>query len=722
MLAGQRALKDDSLRGSAFGIGELRLQDWFVPVLFQEKADPQLFAQVPAPTTQALTLQRIAARCGALPAPPETGFVGRSRELLALQRLLGDAHNAHYPHYAVLRGQGGEGKTALAVEFARWALRSRQFTRVAFVSLEADNHQRAVIDALGRQLVSANYSVATFADLDLALQPITRELNERPTLLVLDNLESLLLPPWLAETSPPALIDDAARELAEVLALAASLNAVGQTRLLFTSREALPAPFDGPRERIELDRLASDDAVKLVERALAAAAGASSQASVDAADAQIEAIQTLVDAVHGHARTLALLAPALRDQGVDACRESLVALMVDMDLRFPGSREKSLFASVELSLRRISSANRERVRVLAMFHGGFQLDVLRLMMGWEESDVQSLGEECVATGLATPDLYNHLTLNPALCPYLRAGLDEAERQDWHARWVDAMGDYVNNLVQQRSQQAEVAATLTQLELANLFALLDAVKRASDPAATIDLATSLYSLLQGLGKPSLLEQVGQVRDAAAAVLGSAWSHVAFKAQRTKVEQQLGSGRMREALDGAKALHARAQGVGENAYPGADYDLAMACNLLGRALETASAADQALHWLDQARQRFEAITKARPSKPAEAMASNSISVIGDCLVKQGRLDEAAAAYDEGIHRSKALGCERDVAVGLGKLGTVRLCQRRYPEALAAYAKARQQFTDLNEPATVATSWHQTGMAHQDAGQADAAEQAY
>ena len=196
-------------------------------------------------------------------------------------------------------------------------------------------------------------------------------------MLVLDNLESLLLPPWLAETSPPALIDDAARELAEVLALAATLNAVGQTRLLFTSREALPAPFDGTREEIELVRLDREDAVKLVERALAAASGASGQATIDAADAQIEAIQALVDAVHGHARTLALLAPALRDKGVDACRESLVELMVEMDRRFPGSREKSLFASVELSLRRMAGANRERVRVLGMFHGGFHLEVLR---------------------------------------------------------------------------------------------------------------------------------------------------------------------------------------------------------------------------------------------------------------------------------------------------------------------------------------------------------
>ena len=107
----------------------------------------------------------------------------------------------------------------------------------------------------------------------------------------------------------------------------------------------------------------------------------------------------------------------------------------------------------------------------------------------------ALAGELIATGLATPNRYNHLTLNPALCPYLRARMDAAERAALTARWVEAMGEYVDFLEQQRSQNAEMAATLTLLELPNLFALLDLVQAAGDAEATIDLTTSLYSLLQ-----------------------------------------------------------------------------------------------------------------------------------------------------------------------------------------------------------------------------------
>src|SRR5262249_50086445 len=151
-------------------------------------------------------------------------------------------------------------------------------------------------------------------------------------------------------------------------------------------------------------------------------------------DAAREEIEQLVEAVHGHARTLALLAPSLRSRGVEATRVSLVELMEEMERKHPGSREQSLFASVELSLRRLSPANRERARVLGVFHGAVDLDLLREMMQWVQADVASLAAELIETGLATADLYDHLTLNPALSPYLRGEMDAAERESLTAQW------------------------------------------------------------------------------------------------------------------------------------------------------------------------------------------------------------------------------------------------------------------------------------------------
>ena len=280
---------------------------------------------------------------------------------------------------------------------------------------------------------------------------------------------------------------------------------VGETRIVFTSREALPAPFDAERHRRELHRLDRDDAVKLVERALNADEGAGSGRGARRGRAN-RSRRWSTPSTATPARSPCWPRPC-GSQGVEATRDALVELMVAMEKQFPGSREQSLFASVELSLRRMSPANRDRARVLGVFHGGVDLDMLRDMMQWEEADVASLAGELIETGLATPNRYNHLTLNPALCPYLRGELDVAEREaltsplgrgDARVCWLPRAAG---------GRNAEVAATLTVLELPNLFALLEQVQRAGDAEATIGLGHVALCLLQTAGKPRLLERMG-----------------------------------------------------------------------------------------------------------------------------------------------------------------------------------------------------------------------
>ena len=412
MLEGQRKLKDDTFRGRTFGAGELRLEDWFVPVLFQEKDDPQFFRTTPARQTQEDLQTALKNRLGKLPDKPETGFIGRSRELLALERLL------RHERYAVVRGQGGEGKTALAAELARWMVRSHQIRRAAFVSVETHSNLPAVLDAIGRQLVPA---------------PVAREPGQG-------------------------------------------------------------ARARGVSRRFQAGGARVDDGVGKVGRDRAGG-----RAHGDGAgDAQS------LQPSHAQSRALPL------------------------STRADGRRRT----------RRADGPLDQAMRAYAWFLYGDQ-----------------------------------------------------------------------------SQNAEMAATVSVLELPNLFALLEQVQRVGDAEATIALATSLYSLLQNAARPRLLERVVQVRDAAAAAPGETWNHARFQAQRTWIEQQRAGGRLREALDGAHALLQRARAAGETGYPEADYDLAMAHILLAQVLTTAGGVEQALPLLDEAQQRFETIAKDRANQAAE-----------------------------------------------------------------------------------------------------------
>lgn len=710
MLSAQRRLKEDPSRGSVLGAGELRLQDWFVPVLFQGGDDPRLFAATARDDARESASGPPGTRLHGFPPEPSTGFVGRSRELLALQRLL------RQERHAVVVGQGGEGKTELAAELARWLVRSQQIDRAVFVSVETHGHAAAVLDAIGNALLPT-YSVATFADLDAAARPVEDALAEAFTLLVVDNLESVL-PPLDTSGEEPGAIRAARRELDEILALCTRLAAAGETRVVFTSRELLPSPFEAVVNRRELGRLAMDDAVLLVERALNAETGTSGGKVEDAAREEIE---ELVEAVHGHARTLALLAPSLRAHGAAHTRASLAELMAEMDRAFPGNRERSLFASVELSLRRLSPENRERVRVLAPFQGAVDPVALRLMTEWDASDVESLAADLAGVALATRDSNGQLTLDPALCPYLRGVSDSAELDVLTARWTGAMRRYLRRLVERVDREPAVSALIPRQQ-SNLLLLLAHLQRDGDPEPVADVATTLVRLFIPLGMLRAAARVGSVRDTAEAALGETWSHIRFSARQCRIDEYLEGGRIREAIELARDQLARAREAGETAYPEARLDLAIACYLLGRVLRYDLALSEALQLFDEAERRFEAIADSTGSPVVRGTANQVRLERGDALRQLKRMDEAAAAYDEYARRARDLGEQRSVAAALASLGAVRMHQRRYEDALDSLHLAREAFEDLSEPGNVATTWEQIGLVYQHTGALEAAEDAY
>jgi len=107
------------------------------------------------------------------------------------------------------------------------------------------------------------------------------------------------------------------------------------------------------------------------------------------------------------------------------------------------------------------------------------------------------------------------------------------------------------------------------------------------------------------------------------------------------------------------------------------------------------------------------------PRSAKVGLALTTIADCLRDLGRLDDAAAAYEEAIRSAGERVDPRSVAVNKGQLATVRRLQRRYPEALGAHAEARDIFEQLGELRSVAVAWHEMGIVYREAGEHEAAE---
>jgi tetratricopeptide (TPR) repeat protein len=530
--------------------------------------------------------------------------------------------------------------------------------------------------------------VAKYKTLDEARQPVDRALRDQRVLLVVDNVESVLPSPTGREGEGD---DPAFKEIFDLLNTL--LAASPQTRLLLTTREMLPEPFNQPKSHLRLGALSQLDAIDLVSHVLAAE-GVEPPAT-DPGETP-EEVEALVEAVGCHARALVLIAREVAARGVVATTESLGEIMAALEASHPGERENSLFASLELSLQRLTEDGREALLPLSAFHGGYYYGTLVMMLG--EEAVKPLTDALIGVGLAELKEYSYIQLDPTLPPYLWMQMTAKEQASARERWGQAMRVLIRFLYQQNTQDWQMGAQLTRLELSNLLAALDWAEDTLAPEEVVDFAGKVEQLLTQLDRPRALLQAIAARERAAKKLGD-WNHAQFQNQRLMIERTLAAGNLPAAHETAQKLLQRALAAGEGAYDGSNYDIAVAYIMLGRVLNiggAAQAAQAALEPLAEAQRRFEAL-----GKQGAGMASTALNERADCLLALGRLEESVAFYELAIKLSEELDRQKDVAVSKGQLGTARMYQRRYQESLGAHAEARVIFEGLGEPAMVAVS---------------------
>ena len=193
----RRALVTDTRRGEVAASIEaaeeaFTLHDWFLPVLYQQRADGAPFGSPDhrSPITDdggqrtkgegrtvpaTLTNPGVP---GGLPPEPLHGFHGRGSELLRLERLFRD-HAV-----VVLHGYGGQGKTTLAAEAGRWLHRAGRFPGgAAFIPFERGGGADLALSWTRQALLGDDFAEA---------EAVAAALAERPGLVIFDNFESVL--------------------------------------------------------------------------------------------------------------------------------------------------------------------------------------------------------------------------------------------------------------------------------------------------------------------------------------------------------------------------------------------------------------------------------------------------------------------------------------------------------------------------------------------------
>lgn len=179
------ALHNDTKRQAYFN-QTIHLQDWLLPVIFQNKgfqfqARPLTLAEEEAYATQAAQQFR---------APkPQYGFFGRDLDILALERRILQ-HNL-----LLLQGMGGAGKTTLLKHLAAWWQKTGFVEQVFYFGYDEKAYTTSqLLNLLGAQLFAPHvFEQKILAEPREAVKSalIVAQLRAKPHLLILDNLESI---------------------------------------------------------------------------------------------------------------------------------------------------------------------------------------------------------------------------------------------------------------------------------------------------------------------------------------------------------------------------------------------------------------------------------------------------------------------------------------------------------------------------------------------------
>ena len=243
------------------GLEPRPLQDWFVPVVY-EAAPMHL---LPAAAGPGLALDRpeldpVQTNAALRRYVPDTGFVGRDETLLLLDRAF-DAHPV-----VLLHAYAGQGKTATAVEFARWYAMTGGLGAqpvVLFTSFEQPTDLDDALNQVGQlfgPLLQANgIEWHALNRPGQRRQLVMQLLRQIPVLWIWDNVEPVAGFPAGTELQWTAAEQ---AELADFLKQI-KLDGATQAKLLLTSRRDEQAWLGGVPKRIAMPRMSAADAAAL---------------------------------------------------------------------------------------------------------------------------------------------------------------------------------------------------------------------------------------------------------------------------------------------------------------------------------------------------------------------------------------------------------------------------------------------------------------------------
>jgi CHAT domain-containing protein len=320
---------------------ELILHDWFIPALYQNGQDRALLKKATLEPVEAVSWHNFSE------SQVENNFFGRAKELWELERWLLQGTKR-----MTIAGFGGQGKTTLAIELGLWLQQKGWFEKVVLVDYKAFQG----VDAVSYAVSSLGVVLAeSLLDADAA----NKALAQVPTLLILDNVESL-----------------AAVPLADLLT-AATKWSQNATILLTTRQLSGFAQADYPTQgsfihrHLALAGLRESDAVTYLQHLMTLPPAPDSNVLTEdeKANRRYRDYARLLRLVQFHPLSMKSIAHLLKTQRLTRLEKRLNKAMAE----YP---DNPVLASLQISIERLDAKAREWLPLLGVFQGGAMEDVL----------------------------------------------------------------------------------------------------------------------------------------------------------------------------------------------------------------------------------------------------------------------------------------------------------------------------------------------------------
>lgn len=586
---------------------------------------------------------------------PLTSFIGRERELDALERLLSETR------LVTLTGVGGAGKTRLALEAARREA-AESPGGVVVVDLSDVRDPARVVGA-----VAAVLDVREHADVPLA-RLVEAWLRTEDVLLVLDNCEQV------RETT------------AEIVG--SLLSAAPRLRVLATSRETLGVPgevdFDVPPLQVpqhdaRLDELRASEAVRLF---LARAREA--RPRLEEGEAQLATAARICRELDG--LPLAIELAAARAKAFTL--EEIAARVADRFRflvswrRLTAARHRTLAEAMDWSFKLLSDEERSLLERLSVFAGGFTLDaVAAVCLEGDDDRALLLTERLVDASLVVPEeregvtRYRLLeTVREYAAGLLRERDDPGELERRHAEYFVVRVETAERTLE-GGGSASWAAELERLgqEYGNVQAALAWSRRNSTAEEQLRIARWVWRFWWVRG------DLGE---------GVAWIDGALE-QATDVDPELrahallaiGSlawarGDLGRAADSANEARALFVGLGDR------HGEQSCLNVLGLAAHERGANDAAWEYFEQSRDLAEALGR-------EVDVAIFTCNLASAAVDRDDLERAAELYETALALCRRLSDPIGVALNELYLGFVELDAGRSANAAGRFARSLETY---------------------------------